>query len=85
MDLENREEENHKDSCASSKSYQSKYFLKKLLRRLKRPSTLLSLVSQVAALLLLIGFKIDQNAIMGIATAACSILITLGILSNYEK
>lgn len=52
------------------------------LNRLKRPSVLLSIVSQVVTLLLLFGFDVNENLVMSVAAAGCSLLVTLGILSN---
>ncbi len=50
--------------------------------RLRKPSTLLSLVSQVVSILLLLGIHINQSAVMAVAAAVCSLMVTLGILSN---
>ncbi|MDR1705155.1 MAG: hypothetical protein LBS19_10810 [Clostridiales bacterium] len=50
--------------------------------RLKKPSTLISLISQVVSILLLLGVHVDQNAIMSVAAAGCSVLVTMGVLSN---
>lgn len=56
--------------------------IKSFILRLKNPSVILSILSQIIALLLLFGFKINENIIMSVAAIACSILTTLGILSN---
>ena len=56
--------------------------LKLILLRLKNPSVILSIISQVTALLLLFHIKLDESIVIGVATAVCSILTTLGILSN---
>lgn len=53
-----------------------------IIARLQKPSVILSLVSQATAVLLLIGFTIDEHLILSIATLLCSALVTLGILSN---
>lgn len=53
-----------------------------LISRLKKPSTILSLISQIVSILLLLGFNLNENLIISIATAACAVLVTLGILSN---
>lgn len=53
-----------------------------LKSRIRKPSTIISLVSQVVALLLLVGYDLDKNIIVSVATVLCSILVTLGILSN---
>lgn len=59
--------------------------LQLIIKRLKNPSVILSLVSQVITILLLIGVKINENTVMTVATAACSIFITLGIISNPDS
>jgi uncharacterized membrane protein len=56
--------------------------LKQFALRLRKPSTLLSLISQAVSILLLLGVHLDQTVIMGVAAAVCSILVTLGVLSN---
>lgn len=56
--------------------------LKLTLSRLKKPSVIISLVSQIAPILILLGFNIDEHALMTVTYALCSILVTLGILSN---
>lgn len=56
--------------------------IKLLLARLKKPSVLISLTSQVAAILVLLGSTVDVTAVTAIATAVCSLLATLGILSD---
>lgn len=53
--------------------------------RLRKPSIILSLVSQIITILLLLGFDIDKNLIMSVATIICSILVALGILSNSDS
>jgi uncharacterized membrane protein len=56
--------------------------LKQYAARLRKPSTLLSITSQIVSILLLLGVHLDQTAIMGVAAGVCSLLATLGILSN---
>ena len=56
-----------------------------ILNRLKQPSVVLSLVSQITTLLLLFGFQIDPQQLMTFATIVCSILVTLGIMSNPDS
>ena len=53
-----------------------------LLNRLKKPSVVLSVTSQIVTILLLFGFNVNESLVLAIVTAACSILVTLGILSN---
>lgn len=59
--------------------------LKMLGKRLRRPKVLLSLVSQIVTILVLFGYQVDEQLINGLATACCSILVTLGILFHSDK
>ena len=56
--------------------------LTQMFLRLKKPSVVLSIVSQVVAILLMLGLKVNESTIMAVATGGCSILATMGILSN---
>lgn len=56
--------------------------IKLLLARLKSPSVIISIVSQVAAILVLLGHTVDANLVTTMAAAVCSLLVTLGILSD---
>lgn len=53
-----------------------------ILERLKHPSVVLSIASQMVTILLLLNISIDQTAVTGIVTAVCSILVFMGIMSN---
>ncbi|MEG1578708.1 MAG: phage holin [Oscillospiraceae bacterium] len=53
-----------------------------ILERLKQPSVLISIASQIAALLLLFNVQVDMNLVTGVITALCSIFVLLGILSD---
>lgn len=53
-----------------------------ILERLKHPSVVLSIVSQVVAILLLLNVNVDQTIVTGVVTAICSILVFMGIMSN---
>lgn len=53
-----------------------------ILERLKKPSVILSLTSQVVGLLILLDVNIDSEVVTGVATSVTAILVTLGILSN---
>ena len=53
-----------------------------ILKRLKKPSVILSIVSQAIAILAMLNIHVDNTIVMAIATAICSILTTAGILSN---
>lgn len=59
--------------------------LKIVLKRLRRPSVIISIVSQVTAFLVLFNVNIDKSVIMSAATIVCSILTTMGILSNPDS
>jgi len=59
--------------------------LELILKRLRKPSVILSIVSQVSTLILLFGFNINENLIMSAAAIICSILVSLGILSNPDS
>lgn len=52
------------------------------LRRLRKPSVMLSLISQVVAILVLLGYPVQEDLVMGVAVSACSVLVLLGIMSN---
>lgn len=53
-----------------------------ILERLKKPSVLLSIASQIVTLLMLFNVKVDMNLVTGIITAITAILVLLGIVSN---
>lgn len=59
--------------------------LKSLLSRLRKPSVIITLVSQIVTMLLLFGVKVDENLVMGSVTIICSMLVTLGLLSTPES
>lgn len=56
--------------------------IKSIISRLKKPTVLLSIASQIVSLLLLLGFNINESMIMTVVTIGCSVLVTLGIMSN---
>lgn len=56
--------------------------IQQIIKRLKKPSVLLSLVSQIASLCILFGFNVNENMVMSVTTIVCSVLVTLGIMSN---
>ncbi|MEG1239982.1 MAG: phage holin, partial [Oscillospiraceae bacterium] len=56
--------------------------LKTMLLRLKSPTVLLSIVSQVVTLLVLFKVQVDMTLVGGAVTAISSILVLLGILSD---
>lgn len=58
---------------------------KSILQRLRKPSVVLSIASQVAAILVVFGLQIDRDAFMTVVVLGCSILTTLGVLSNPDS
>lgn len=56
-----------------------------MLNRLKNPTVVLSIASQVIVILTLFHVNVDRNIITGVVTAGCSILVLLGIMSNPEQ
>ena len=52
------------------------------LNRLKKPSVILSLISQIIIILSLLNINVDTNQINAVATGIMSILVTMGIMSN---
>ena len=59
--------------------------LKLILKRLKRPGVILSIISQILTILLLLKVNVNVDVVSGIATAICSILVLLGILSDPDS
>lgn len=59
--------------------------LKVIAKRLKRPSVIISIVSQVILLLILLHVEIDHDLAMAVTATISSILVTLGILSNPDS
>ncbi len=57
-------------------------YLKSILKRLKNPSVLISIGSQIVTILLLFNIQVDVDLITGVIAAACSIFVLLGILSD---
>ena len=58
---------------------------RKVLCRLKNPTVILSIVSNLISLSLLLGYKLDYSLIMSAVTIICSIMVTLGIMTNPDK
>ncbi|MEG2073954.1 MAG: hypothetical protein RRY54_04235 [Angelakisella sp.] len=56
--------------------------LKNILARLKNPSVVISIASQIISVLLLLNVNVDRGIITAVITAACSVLVLLGIMSN---
>lgn len=53
-----------------------------ILRRLRKPSVLISVFSQVLTITMLFQINHNLNIITGVMTGVCSILVLLGILSD---
>lgn len=56
--------------------------LKNILSRLKNPSVVISIVSQVVSVLVLLNIHVNQSAVSAVVVAVCSVLVLLGIMSN---
>lgn len=59
--------------------------LRLILKRLKKPSVITSLTSQIVALLILFEVNIDTTFITNVITAITSIMVILGIFSNPDS
>lgn len=49
-----------------------------ILKRLKKPSVVISIVSQILVILTLLHVSVDVDAVHGITISVCSILALLG-------
>lgn len=58
--------------------------MKKYMKRLKNPATIIGLSGYVLTILSTLGFTIDNNAAMTIIQCICAICILLGIMNNPE-
>ena len=56
--------------------------IKHMLSRLRSPSVVMGIVSQIIVILTLLNVSVDVNVITGIAVAVCSIMVFLGIMKN---
>ena len=56
--------------------------MRKIISRLKNPSVILGLTSNIVSLALLLGYKLNESLILSAVTILCSMLVLLGILSN---
>lgn len=56
--------------------------LKTILQRLKNPSIILSVASQIVTILMLFHVQVNMNIVTGVITALCSIFVLLGIMSD---
>ncbi len=56
--------------------------LQLIATRLKNPSVLISIASQIVTILVLFNIHVDYNMITGVIAAISSIFVALGIISN---
>ena len=55
---------------------------KSIISRLKNPSVIISIASQIITILMLLKVNVDESLIMGAITSITSVLVMLGIMSN---
>lgn len=58
--------------------------MKKYLKRLKNPSTIIGIFGYTLTIFSTLGFSINNEAIMTIVQSICAIAVLLGILNNPE-
>ena len=56
--------------------------IRTMLERLKNPTVVMSIVSQIAAILVLLNVTVDVDLLTNITVSVCSIFVLLGIMSN---
>ncbi|KMT23026.1 hypothetical protein [Clostridium cylindrosporum] len=56
--------------------------MKEFLKRVKNPGTIVTIVSAAVLILTTLGIKVDNEQVMVIVKAICSIGIALGVLNN---
>ena len=56
--------------------------LKIIFKRLKNPSVVTSIVSQIVTILMLVNVDVDHTMVTTLVTAVCGTLTLLGIMSN---
>lgn len=56
--------------------------IKNILKRLKNPSVVISIVSQVAAILALLNVSVNVDVVTQVVVGISSILVLLGIMSD---
>lgn len=59
--------------------------IKTYLKRLRNPTVVLSIVSQVVILLSVLDIDVDTETLNGLIAGVLSILVTLGIMSNPDS
>lgn len=58
--------------------------MKKYLKRLKNPATIMGIVGYILTILSTLGISVDNESIMTVIQSLCAIAILLGILNNPE-
>ena len=56
--------------------------LKIILSRLKNPSVVLSIVSQIITIITIFKIDVNENIVLKVTISICSIFVLLGIMSN---
>ncbi|MFI3227180.1 MAG: hypothetical protein R3Y09_07170 [Clostridia bacterium] len=56
--------------------------LQTYLKRLKNPTVVLSIVSEIILVLTMLNINVDEQAVNVVVTGILTILVTLGIMSN---
>lgn len=57
-------------------------YMKELLKRIKNPGTIITIVSAFILILTNVGIEVNNDAVMNIVNSVCTIGIALGILNN---
>jgi uncharacterized membrane protein len=55
---------------------------KEYMKRFKNPGTLITVASTVVLLLTAVGVKVDNDYVMTVVKAVCSVGIALGVMNN---
>lgn len=56
--------------------------MKDMIKRLSNTKTIIALASSVILILTTLGYKVDNESVMIVVKAACSIGVLLGVLNN---
>lgn len=56
--------------------------MRRYLKRLTNPATIIGITGYVITILSTMGIKIDNEAVMTVVNSVCAICILLGILNN---
>ena len=56
--------------------------LGQVISRLKNPTIVLSVASHLISFVILMGYKVNEGVVMAGLAIICSVLVTLGIMSN---